>query len=141
MSGFWDRMFRLFRPVPRVQQLHGLAEPMLPQERSFRLLVRNLSATQRKQWFRYNYFDVIGGTTGARYRIRPGRVLNVIELDGSGRSRRLLCFEPLGQLPLGDVMLSQKIALELFEPDTLAVANTSLTWDLTAALRRSRLSV
>ena len=94
-----------------------------------------------KQWTRYNYFDVIGGDTGTCYRIRQGRVLNVTELNGSGGGQRLLCFEPLGRLPLGDVMLSQKIALELFETDVLAVANASLTWDLTAAMRRSRLSV
>jgi hypothetical protein len=38
---------------------------------------------------------------------------------------RLLCFEPQGALPVGDVMLAQKVALELFEWETLAVANKS----------------
>ena len=99
MSGFWDRVFELLRPVPQLHQLRGLAEPMPPQERSFRLLVLNLSVAQRKQWIRYNYFDVIGGDTGTCYRIRPGRVLNVTELNGSGGSQRLLCFEPVGRLP------------------------------------------
>jgi hypothetical protein len=141
MSGFWERVVELLRPVPQVPQLHSLAEPLLPQDRSFRLLMLNLSAAQRKQWTRYKYFDVIGGETGTRYRIHPGRVLNVTELNGSAGTKRLLCFEPAGRLPLGDVMLSQKIALELFESDTLAIANASLTWDLTAAVRRSRLSV
>jgi hypothetical protein len=33
-----------------------------------------------------------------------------------------LCFLPLGELPIGDVMLSQKIALESCESRALAVA-------------------
>jgi hypothetical protein len=57
----------------------------------------------------------------------------------------MLCFEPQGQLPVGDVMLAQKIALELFESKALRVANASPTWDWaenssgrTAALARAR---
>jgi hypothetical protein len=37
----------------------------------------------------------------------------------------MLCFEPQGQLPVGDVMLAQKVALELFESKALRVANAS----------------
>jgi len=36
---------------------------------------------------------------------------------------------PRGGLPVGDIMLAQKIALELFESDTISVANGSLAWD------------
>ena len=35
----------------------------------------------------------------------------------------VLCFAPEGGLVVGDVMLAQKLALELFESDTLKVAN------------------
>jgi hypothetical protein len=35
------------------------------------------------------------------------------------------CFGPVGHLPLGDVMLAQKLALETDEQATLAVANRS----------------
>ena len=42
----------------------------------------------------------------------------------------MLCFEPQGQLPVGDVMLAQKVALELFESKALRVANASPTWEL-----------
>jgi len=38
-----------------------------------------------------------------------------------------LCFTPQGHLPICDVMLAQKIALECFELDALAVANTILS--------------
>jgi hypothetical protein len=46
-------------------------------ERAFRLLVDNLSATQRQQLTRHGFFDVIGGETGTTYRIREGHFLNV----------------------------------------------------------------
>jgi hypothetical protein len=43
----------------------------------------------------------------------------------------MLCFAPKGYLPIGDIMLAQKIALELFEADAIKVANVSLPWELT----------
>jgi len=97
---------------------------------ALQLLVRNLSPAQRQQFARHDYFDVIGGDTGRRHRIRVGRTLNVAQLNASGGCVRMLCFEPQGQLPVGDVMLAQKIALELFESKALRVANASPTWEL-----------
>jgi len=97
---------------------------------ALQLLVRNLTPAQRQQFARHDYFDVIGGDTGRRYRIRVGRTLNVAQLNASGRCVRFLCFQPHGQLPVGDVMLAQKIALELFESKALRVANASPTWEL-----------
>jgi hypothetical protein len=41
----------------------------------------------------------------------------------------LLCFMPRGGLPVGDIMLAQKTALELFESDAVRVATGSLAWD------------
>jgi hypothetical protein len=91
--------------------------------RGFRLLKKNLSPAQRDQYERRGYFDVIGGETGRRYRIRSGSQANVVQLDKNGRSVRVLCFMPEGELVVGDVMLAQKLALELFEADALRVAN------------------
>ena len=91
--------------------------------RSMQLLVENLSPTQRAQYERCKYFEVIGGDTGSRYRIRRGRVLNVELLDNNGRRTTVLCFMPEGQLPMGDVMLAQKLALELFEAQAIRVAH------------------
>ena len=96
--------------------------------RGLRLLVSNLSPMQRQQFARHNYFDVIGGDTGRRYRIYDGRTLNIAQLNESGGRDRLLCFEPEGTLPVGDVMLAQKIALELFEAEAISVANASPAW-------------
>jgi hypothetical protein len=89
------------------------------------LLVEHLSPAQRAQYDRFKYFDVVGGNTGRRYRIRHGQVLNVEVLDSTGHRMRLLCFMPEGRLPIGDVMLAQKLALESFEVEAIKVAHMS----------------
>ena len=89
--------------------------------RGLKLLWENLSPAQREQHERCGYFDVIGGDTGSRYRIKQGFQLGL--LDTKGRTKAVLCFMPEGELPAGDVMLAQKLALELFESDTLKIAN------------------
>jgi hypothetical protein len=92
--------------------------------RGLRLLEENLSPTQRDQYKRCGYFDVVGGETGGRYRIRYGFEMNVELLDTKGSVVRSLCFMPEGELAVGDLMLAQKLALELFESQTLEVANS-----------------
>jgi hypothetical protein len=91
--------------------------------RGMQLLKENLAPVQREQYEHYGYFDVVGGETGRRYRIRNGSQMNVQRLDAKGRPVCLLCFMPDGELVIGDVMLAQKLALELFETETLEVAN------------------
>ena len=95
--------------------------------RGIQLLEENLSPAQRDQYKKYGYFDVVGGQTGGRYRIRYGSEMNVQLLDGKGRPSCWLCFVPKGKLVVGDIMLAQKLALELFESQTLKVANTFST--------------
>jgi hypothetical protein len=95
------------------------------EKRSIQLLIDNLSSVQREQYQTCGYFDVIGGDTGNRYRIRHGYQMNVAEIDQRGRSTHILCFVPSGRLPVGDIMLAQKIALELFEAASIKVANRS----------------
>jgi hypothetical protein len=46
----------------------------------------------------------------------------VCEIDERGRLKEGLCFMPIGALPIGDVMLAQKIALETCEGEVRAVA-------------------
>jgi hypothetical protein len=86
-----------------------------------RLLREWLSPLQRTQFANKGYFEVIGGDTGKQYRIYPGAMANVCEVDEKG-CRVDLCFGPMGELPIGDVMLAQKIALESCESSVLAVA-------------------
>jgi hypothetical protein len=94
-----------------------------PRERGMRLLAANLTDSQRRQHEQYRYFEVIGGSTGRRYRIRHGEAMNVDVLDECGRRVHKLCFFPRGRLVTGDVMLAQKLALEAFEIEALAIAH------------------
>jgi hypothetical protein len=87
------------------------------------LLRENLSAEQLEQHEKHGYFEVIGSHTGRCYRIMNGAQMNIVMLDARGIPIGKLCFSPEGKLPNGDVMLAQKLALELFELDALKVAN------------------
>jgi hypothetical protein len=100
-----------------------LARQMEAKRRSIQLLKQNLSPTQREQYERLGHFEVIGGYSGSRYRIRHGHQMNVERLDKNGRRVGLLCFMPEGNLPVGDVMLAQKMALEFCESDAIWLAN------------------
>jgi len=120
------RRLRPRRNVPRMPRVNrfylddcGIAA----QERGIRLLKENLTPAQRHQLEKHAYFEVIGGKSGKRYRIRHGRSMNIDQLDKNGRRVCGWCFYPTGALVAGDVMLAQKVALELFEHDALKVAN------------------
>jgi hypothetical protein len=108
-----------------------------PEGRSLCLLSAWLSPAQRAHFTEKGYFEVVGGDTGKHYRIYPGAGMNVLEVDEKGRPRLGLCFVPLGELPIGDVMLSQKIALENCESSALAVARQFVPNAF--SFRRSRL--
>ena len=92
------------------------------EDKALALLKSWLSLEQLEQYELFGAFDVTGSDTGKRYRIRHGKAQNVYELDGNGNAIFGLCFWP-GQLPAGDCMLAQKIALETRESEALAVAN------------------
>jgi hypothetical protein len=93
------------------------------EERSQDLLRQWLSPDQAEQYDRCQLFEVVGSDTATRYRIRLGTTMNVEELAANGRIARRWCFAPEGASATGDVMLAQKIALETFELDALAIAN------------------
>jgi hypothetical protein len=95
----------------------------IPEQRAVDLLKQNLSPLQRQQYEWNRSFEVIGGGTGRRYRICHSSMMNVELLDAKGKSIRLLCFMPDGRLAIADNMLAQKMALELFEDEALAVAH------------------
>lgn len=91
--------------------------------RGMRLLRAWLSPAQLRQFDAEGQFDVIGSDSGKRYRIRYGNAANVFEIDDRGRSIAGWCFVPVGTRVIGDVMLSQKLALEISESSALAAAN------------------
>jgi hypothetical protein len=96
----------------------------MARQRGLELLKANLTPDQLDQFLAYRRFDVVGGVTGRTYRIRLAvGPMHVEELDRQGRCVRRLCFYPRGRLVYGDIMLAQKVALEAFEVEALAIAN------------------
>lgn len=93
-------------------------------------LREHLSTEQQQTFDRDYFFDVIGGDLGKRYRIRRGLsgVRNVQELkeqNGKLVPASTLCFHPGGDLPEGDILLTQKTLLENCETHVRRVANFS----------------
>ena len=93
------------------------------EQKALDLLKQWLSSVQLAQYERTGRFDVTGCHSGKRYRICRGRQMNVHELDQNGVQIAVWCFGPEGCLPVSDIMLAQKIALETDEHAALAVAN------------------
>jgi hypothetical protein len=87
-----------------------------------RLLRQRLSSAQRAQFAEKGYFEVVGGDTAKLYWIYAGAATNVCEVDKNDRPTLGLCFLPMGDLPMRDIMLSRKIALESSESRALGVA-------------------
>jgi hypothetical protein len=94
-----------------------------PEHRAEALLNEWLCQEQRATLERHGYFEARGSHTSKRYRIRRGRNMNIEELGEDGAHVAPWCFGPVGHLPLGDVMLAQKLALETEEQAALRVAN------------------
>jgi len=74
------------------------------------LLERSLTPEQRRDLLGRCYFYVRGKRH--TYRIRQGCSGNVDQLDSSGRVISRFCAQPLGRVPICDVMLAQKLWIE-----------------------------
>jgi len=95
------------------------------ERKSLALLCQWLSAEQLAQFEARRSFEVTGCDSGKRYRIAYGTMQNIAELDKQGGHIRRWCFQPMGLIAIGDVMLAQKIALETYEKKALKIANSS----------------
>jgi hypothetical protein len=95
------------------------------EQRALALLKDWLSPRQLAQYERDGHFEVMGSHSGKRYRIRRAGHMNIDELSEHGALVAIWCFGPHGYLPVGDVMLAQKIALETNEKVALQVANSN----------------
>ena len=125
---FLLRRFPAAEARSRIVSLRKLYRKFLAENkrdaRGMRLLQTWLSSDQRAQFDHSSHFDVVGCDTGRRYRIYHGiGPPNVYEIDDAGHRKVGLCFEPVGNLVAGDVILAQKIALETDERSALVVAN------------------
>ena len=104
-------------------RVHRLSPGGTAEGKAFALLKQWLSPVQLAQYENNGCFEVTGCHSGKRYRIRRARQMNIDELDEAGARSAAWCFGPEGNLPIGDLMLAQKIALENDERTALAVAN------------------
>jgi hypothetical protein len=100
------------------ERMRGEAE-----KKALTLLRSWLSPEQAQQYDLQDHFEVVGSDTGTLYRIRHGHMVNIEQLDTAGNKVCEWCFLPERNLAASDVMLAQKIALETFEIEALAVAN------------------
>jgi hypothetical protein len=95
----------------------------MAEQRALALLKAWLSPAQLAQYERDGSFEVVGCHSGTRYRIRRAGHMNIDELSERGVRVAVWCFGPHGFLPVSDMMLAQKIALETDEQAALQVAN------------------
>jgi hypothetical protein len=82
------------RPVATMAQPSQTPRAPTPGQRGIDLLLANLTADQRAQYFATRHFDVTGGDSGKRYRLWHCFQQNIEELDASGRRHWVLCFHP-----------------------------------------------
>lgn len=100
------------------------------QQRGEKLLKENLDAEQLKDYEKTKSFIVYGGVSGKPYRVEYGTSQNVYELDPKTKKKvQGWCFHPGGGLCAGDVMLAQKLSLELQEEQVMKIANRFGNWD------------
>jgi hypothetical protein len=125
MSSFRRQLREFIQSLADEAGLHPRAD--LPsratQSKAIQLLKQHLTPEQREQYEKHDYFSVTGSNSRRLYRIRHGVQMNVEQLDQSGKRIRMLCFMPEGGLAVGDVMLAQKFALELYEMEALNIAH------------------
>ena len=90
------------------------------QRRSLRTLLEFLDASQREQFVRDEYFEVVN--EGGRFRIHQHTVENIRCVAGRFRER-IFCISSHARLPVWDVLLIQKVMLECDFERFLEIAN------------------
>lgn len=112
-------------PPERTERLQGreLLESRANM-RARRLLLRHLDPVQRKQYRKECSF-IVQAPSGNRYHIKRGRAGNVYQIEAGGRPvyQRLCALPDDRSLPLPDIMLAQKLALEANEEGFHRVAH------------------
>lgn len=106
---------------PGEHHQHRDLSPNQAERRAWDLLNEWLTPAQRRSLEDHNCFSVVGSRSGREYQIHKGGAFNVHWRASRGVTAAL-CFGP-GGLPIGDVMLAQKIVLESNEDAALDVAN------------------
>ena len=113
-------------PSPNVRgRASGLTGPDAAADaRAQELLLRTLSPDQRAQWDAHRFFLVDVPNRGT-FRILPRTAFNVVQV-GSGD---IYCCVSESPVPLADLMLAQKLMLELDPERFFSIANRSVASD------------
>lgn len=80
--------------------------------RALTLLLRLLSPEQRRDFRQHGYIHVTGASSGSRYRIRTTLFANIDVLACNGVVAHRLCVQPMGELPIYDVIAGQILYLQ-----------------------------
>ena len=110
-------------------------DPVAANERAEKLFKAQLTEAERKQWYCDGYLEIKGKS---RFRYRIYRINhigalnhNIVQYQEETPTApvywRRICFLPDQDLPYYDVILTQKLALELRERDVLNVAH-AIDW-------------
>lgn len=91
--------------------------------KAFRLLMQNLTLEQRRKYKKNKTIIVTGNDTKTQYRLDYSNYFNVNVLDKQGRAVKRLCAQPMGRMPIEDIMLAQKLMLETLETKFINKAN------------------
>lgn len=103
----------------------GPAQSSRAGDRARELLLGCLTAEQRESFERAHSFLVVSNK-GNVFRVRQGRVHNIHRLNAAGEPVEEWCVTPFGEIPVYDVMLMQKLALETDEDGLARRANITL---------------
>jgi len=108
------------------QEQRKIAEEQrkVAEEKALQLLLENLSENQAEIFKMTGAIPVVA-PSGKKYRIKKNE--RVIELGEKEETKCFLCFHPSCEygLPVYDVMLTQKLMLEVCEEDARKIANFS----------------
>jgi hypothetical protein len=90
------------------------------------LMLDWLTPAQQECLTKNKYFEAVGSDTKKIYRVYPGHIFNVHEMDKEEKASIRWCFQPRDAPYLGDMMLAQKLTIEADEATLLKVANKQL---------------
>jgi hypothetical protein len=118
-----DKLLRIRRALNRLRQEAIRGDRA--EQRSRSLLLTVLNEDQRRDFQKYGYFHVTGGSSGNLYRIRADSAVNIDVLGENGAVKYHLCARPIGNIPMYDVMAGQMLFLQdsSTEPRFLEQAN------------------
>jgi len=116
---FYERFREEMQGAQRYREMtwqDAVREDRRANRRALILLTKLLNPEQRQEFRKSGHFQVIGGSTGDRYRIRAGMIANIDVLRDDGTVKYRLCVLPTGGVPVYDVMAAQLLHLQ--DPDS-----------------------